>query len=1007
MKVVGFIIGAALIVAGIYTGNVGLIIQGSAMIVTQAVVDLTMPKTPARTASEMTIALGEQPRVMLVGETFTPGSLVDGFNYGGKYGTDWEVLIIRLADHKCHSLTGFFVNDEFIPYIGDGNYAHFDGHHFSLWFRADTTNVPMPSVVLDNGPGWTAADVGESGCDVIVAYLSDKPDAKNPAWPGGRPRFGFVVKGAFCYDPRKDDTVTGGSGPHRYDDPATWEWSENAAICRYKWVRGVYANDDVSDPTKLLVGRGLTAEEAPPENIIAAANLCDEIAAVTHPYNLLDMIGTFAAYFSPDRTLLVTQAVTDFEVWHVPTRTRISGPVTLAVGAKPIAVNADGSFYTGRSGETTFTDGVTLVSPTGDRTVLSPDPMEGGVWQVTAGIFGRWHLNNNKVRQLLPELATVTETAVGFQPSWYFDDSALVSWAVGGVGSGTASFTTGIGFCQVPGGTPHIVATSTSGDAYAVDNGAGQFFVWQANTIYLIDPATWTIVAGPVTATSADADCPFRGVVTGDSSIWISFTRYSTLDLSVIETVDPTAWPSGTSAPSHAIYDRINDALWSDFILESVTTVRLLHRHGGYRVAGPIYANQEFLEVEGMFAAATAGNIVTREGSVELEPGQAKSIVATFTDADLVTGSQVSWNHRILSESNPEKVNTVVVRYVEPDQKWNDHAAPVLRVDADIIADGKPREASMTTRLIRYQAQALRVGEINRRLGRLWGRASVQLGPRFCELEDGDLVQWQSARYGFTITFRIEAYAIDEKFHIKLTLREIAGSVYADDASFPHDQSQPIRAPLPTPTGAPGGGDWTLTAVTLDSSGASVPALELTGATPADENAEAIIVEYWLSDGITDPTDDPDSIAWTMVGRYAPSTTKIDLTGLTGNATYYVAISYVVSGSTGDRLVLGPETVADLDVSGQVPSLDLTVETVTATTYTIAATVPDHATAAYPVGGRTRMTQAGAGQITLVAAPGVTLNSRGAALKSAGQMAVLEIEKIGTDEWDVLGDVTT
>jgi hypothetical protein len=32
------------------------------MIVTQAIVDLTMPKTPARQASEMSIALGEQPR---------------------------------------------------------------------------------------------------------------------------------------------------------------------------------------------------------------------------------------------------------------------------------------------------------------------------------------------------------------------------------------------------------------------------------------------------------------------------------------------------------------------------------------------------------------------------------------------------------------------------------------------------------------------------------------------------------------------------------------------------------------------------------------------------------------------------------------------------------------------------------------------------------------------------------------------------------------------------------
>jgi hypothetical protein len=47
-KVVGFIIGAALIVAGILTGNVGLIIQGSAMIVTQAIVDLTMHRRRRR-----------------------------------------------------------------------------------------------------------------------------------------------------------------------------------------------------------------------------------------------------------------------------------------------------------------------------------------------------------------------------------------------------------------------------------------------------------------------------------------------------------------------------------------------------------------------------------------------------------------------------------------------------------------------------------------------------------------------------------------------------------------------------------------------------------------------------------------------------------------------------------------------------------------------------------------------------------------------------------------------
>jgi hypothetical protein len=139
-KIVGFIVGAALIAIGIATGNVGLIIEGAALIVTQAVVDLTMPKTPAREASEMSIALGEQPRVALFGEANTPGSLVDGFNYGGKYGTDWEVLVIRLADHKCESLTGFYVNDLYVAYTGDGLYPAFNT---TIWRSISAPTRPL------------------------------------------------------------------------------------------------------------------------------------------------------------------------------------------------------------------------------------------------------------------------------------------------------------------------------------------------------------------------------------------------------------------------------------------------------------------------------------------------------------------------------------------------------------------------------------------------------------------------------------------------------------------------------------------------------------------------------------------------------------------------------------------------------------------------------------------------------------------------------------------------
>jgi hypothetical protein len=272
--------------------------------------------------------------------------------------------------------------------------------------------------------------------------------------------------------------------------------------------------------------------------------------------------------------------------------------------------------------------------------------------------------------------------------------------------------------------------------------------------------------------------------------------------------------------------------------------------------------------------------------------------------------SEVNWNQGFLSESDAEWVNTVVARYVEPSQKWNDHAAPVLRDTDDIVDDGKPREASITLRLVRYQAQALRVGEINRRLGRIWGRASVKLGPRFCEIEEGDWVSWTSARHGFTKTFRVDAYGIDQKWQISLTLREISVGVYVDDYDFPTDGSQIPPTPVIPDVGTPEADNWALEAVTLDSPGASVPALEITGSADDDDYVESIIFEYWLDDGVTNPTTDPDVVPWTSAGRFTADTTKVDITSVVGAETYYAAVSYVVSGITGDRLVLGPKTLA-------------------------------------------------------------------------------------------------
>lgn len=44
------------------------------------------------------------------------------------------------------------------------------------------------------------------------------------------PKVDHLVQTALIYDPRKDDTVTGGSGAHRADDASTWEFTDNGPL---------------------------------------------------------------------------------------------------------------------------------------------------------------------------------------------------------------------------------------------------------------------------------------------------------------------------------------------------------------------------------------------------------------------------------------------------------------------------------------------------------------------------------------------------------------------------------------------------------------------------------------------------------------------------------------------------------------------------------------------------------------------------------------------------------
>lgn len=548
------IIGTVKAAVGFITGNGSLIAAGIAQV---AGLGKRKDAGQDRQASVTNMSVGEVPREALLGRVCTGGSLVDAFNHSGQYGTDKVTRCIALCDHAVDAIEGFFVGDVYYAWTGNGAQSAFS-NKLTLEFRNATTTGYAPPSYAVSGGGWTATD---RLCSVTHIWVTTDIDDK--VWPQGHPQFRWVLRGLKVFDPRFDPALGyAGPSPQTWDNRASHTFSENAELLRYAYNRGIYAEGHHGDPAYLLIGRGLTAEEAPPSRVIAAANLCAEV---------------------------------------------VSG----------------------------------------------------------------------KMR---------------------------------------------------------------------------------------------------------------------------------------------------------------------------------------YAASAVVRAADEFIQVEEMFAAAMAGDIVQREGGIQVEPGQAKSPIYTITDADLVLGEPVSFS-RFLPDGSEGRRNTVVPSYVEPSQGWKDHAGPVRRSIDDILADGGPRELPLSLPFVNDGAQADRNAEIARRLSRLERRAAIVLPPDFSPLEEGDVIAWQSARRhgGATVRYRIDRWVQDEKWRMRLTLREIASSVYGvpDPVS---DASDPPPAPPVIDALALSG----VSGIAIQlGAGSELPGLRVAWATP-DPAVRAILVEVREEGGgVAAPTRIDDVAALT------------------------------------------------------------------------------------------------------------------------------------------------
>lgn len=70
-------------------------------------------------------------------------------------------------------------------------------------------------------------------------------------------------------------------------------------------------------------------------------------------------------------------------------------------------------------------------------------------------------------------------------------------------------------------------------------------------------------------------------------------------------------------------------------------------------------------------------------------------------------------------------------------------------------------------------------------------------------------------------------------------------------------------------------------------------------------------------------------------------------------------------------------------------------------------TIPPASSVAFTMGAAIAVAQVGAGQTTIAAGSGVTLQSYGSATKLAGQYAAAQLYKTATDGWLLVGNITS
>lgn len=222
-----------------------------------------------------------------MGRTYVAGNVVyDDSN--GTNNIDRTMIMVGSIGGPIDSFEAFQSDFSTLPFsLSSG--GRIEGKATDSWYGAGTGFLwvnsrkgLLPDTALTPFSGraafrdWGAASKlsGMPAWSATMAF-----DKKGERWTGGIPAFGMIGKWVKTYDPRKDSSYLGGSGPQRWDDESSWEYGtagtgyvaqgENPALHALAYALGRHENGIK------VVGVGLDEADINVARFVEAANICD------------------------------------------------------------------------------------------------------------------------------------------------------------------------------------------------------------------------------------------------------------------------------------------------------------------------------------------------------------------------------------------------------------------------------------------------------------------------------------------------------------------------------------------------------------------------------------------------------------------------------------------------------------------------------------------------------------------------------------------------------------